>query len=201
MTGLGGSNIVATTTNDGGAQHRGLWKGPAIVTALIVLVPLLRNLFVEGWNWDLRGFVFVACVGTLLFSAGLTCQMVIKKLGTAAYRVAVGVALAAAFLIFWGNWVQAADDVNPAALMFLIVPPLGLIGAAIARFQPAGMARAFFAAALAQVLVLVILLITRDPQVTPWSAAVLRGFGGNAFCALLFVGSALLFRRAQAAHA
>jgi hypothetical protein len=66
----------------------------------------------------------------------------------------------------------------------------------MARFQPKGMARALFATAFAQALVLAIVLIIRDPQVTPWSAAVVRGFGLNAFFLILFVGSALLFRKA-----
>jgi len=73
---------------------------------------------------------------------------------------------------------------------------VGIIGTAIARFRPAGMARALFATALAQAVVLAIALMIRNPQVTPWTAAVVRGFGGNAFFGMLFVGSALLFRTA-----
>ncbi|HEX7960635.1 MAG TPA: hypothetical protein VF493_11995, partial [Terriglobales bacterium] len=163
-------------------------------------IPLLRNLFLQGWNWDLRGFVFVGSIGTLLFSAGLTYQMVTRNLGTPAYRAGVGVALVAVFLLFWGNWVQAADDVNPAAAMYFAVPIVGIIGAATARFRPDGMARALFVTALVQALVLVIALMIRDPQVTPWTAAVLRGFGGNAFLIMLFIGSALLFRRGRLVH-
>ena len=73
---------------------------------------------------------------------------------------------------------------------------VGIIGAARARFQPNGMARALFVTALVQALVLAIALIIRNPQVTPWTAAVVRGFAGNAFNAMLFVASALLFRKA-----
>ena len=78
-------------------RRRSLWTGPAFITALILLIPLLRNLFVYGWDWDLRGFLFVGSVGTLLFGAGLTYQMITKKLATPAYRAAVGVALVTAF--------------------------------------------------------------------------------------------------------
>ena len=184
------------TNIHGGVRRRGVWKGPALITALILLIPLLRNLLVYGWDWDLRGFLLVASVGTLLFGAGLTYQMVTKKLATPAYRAAVGVALVAAFLLVWGNFVQAADDVNPNAIMYLSVPLVGMTGAAIARFRPDGMARALSVTALAQALVLSIALIVRDPQVTPWTPAVLRGFAGNAFFVMLFAGSALLFRNA-----
>ena len=199
-TDMQGGNTVAGGADDGRGRHGSLWKGPALITALILLIPLLRNLFVQGWNWDLRGFVFVGSIGTLLFSAGLTYQMVTRNLGTPAYRAGVGVALVAVFLLFWGNWVQAADDVNPAAVMYFVVPIVGIIGAAIARFRPDGMARALFVTAFFQALVLVIALMIRDPQVTPWTAAVLRGFGGNAFSVLLFVASALLFRRGRLVH-
>jgi hypothetical protein len=112
------------------------------------------------------------------------------------YRAAVGIALVAAFMLVWMNFVQAADDVNPAAVMYFPVPLVGIVGAAWARFQPGGMARALFATALAQALALAIALIIRNPGVTSWTSAISRGFGLNAFFLMLFVGSALLFRKA-----
>ena len=182
--------------NLGGGRRRSIWKGPAVITALLLSIPLLRSLFAGEWGWDVRVFLLVGGVGTLLFSMGMACQMVIRKLGTTVYRVAVGVALVAEFGLVWGNFVQAADDVNRAAMLYLSVPLVGIIAAATARFRPDGMARALFVTALAQALVLVIVLMVRNPAVTPWTAAVLRGFGGNAVNLMLFVGSALLFRKA-----
>ena len=183
-------------TNIHGRRRRSLWKGPALFTVLLLSIPLLRSLFAGGWGWDVRVFLLVGAVGTLLFSMGLACQMVIRNLGTTVYRVAVGVALVTAFVLVWGNFVQAADDVNPAAMMYLVVPLVGITGAAAARFQPNGMARALFVTALAQALVLAIAL-SRNPPVTSWTAPVWRGFGGNAVFFVLFVGSALLFRKAR----
>ena len=182
--------------NHGGGRRRSIWKGPAFITALILSIPLLRSLFASGWDWDVRVFLLVGAVGTLLFSIGLACQMVIRKLGTTVYRAAVGVALVTTFGLVWGNFVQAADDVNPAAMMYLSVPLVGIIAAAMARFRPDGMARVLFVTALAQALVLAIVMVVRTPGVTPWTAAVLRGFGGNAVFFMLFVASALLFRKA-----
>ena len=72
---------------------------------------------------------------------------------------------------------------------------MGLVAAAVARFQPGGMARALFVTAAAQALILAIVL-TRNPPVAEWTAAVWRGFTGNALFAVLFLGSALLVRRA-----
>ena len=184
-----------TKTHDSG-RRRSLWKTPAVITALILGIPLLRSLFAGGWGWDIRAFLLVGAVGTLLFGIGLAFQMVIRKLGSPAYRAAVGVALVTMFLLVWGNFVQGADDVNPAAFAFFVVPLVGTIGAAMARFQPHGMARALFVTALVQALVLAIVLMVRNPQVAPWTAAVWRGFGGNAFNVLLLSASALLFRKA-----
>ena len=194
-TNLDGDKPAAGRTNAGGGRRRSLWKGPALITALILLIPLLGNHFIDGWNWPPGLFVLV---GILLFGIGLTCEMVTRNRDAIAYRAAVGIAFAAAFLLTWGNFVQMAD-VTPAAAMYFAVPIVGIIGAAVARLRPNGMARALFATALAQALVLavaLIMLITRNPQVTSWTPPELRGFGGNAFFAMLFVASALLFRKA-----
>lgn len=177
---------------DGHTQARSLWKGPAAVAALILLIPLLGNHFVDGWNWPPPAFVVL---GVLLFGIGVTYELVTRKVDTPAYRVAVGVALAATFVLLWGNFVQAADEVNPAALMYFWVPLVEIVGVAIARFRPNGMARALLATALAQAMMLAIVL-GRNPPVDAWTAGVWRGFAGNACFAVLFAGSALLFRKA-----
>jgi hypothetical protein len=181
---------------DDGGWSRTLWKGPALITAVILLIPLARSLVVDGWTWDHRGALLVGAVAVFLFGTGLAFQMVRRKIGSTAYRVAVLIALVATFLLVWTNLVQAADDVNPAAVTYFAVPIVALVGAAFARFQPVGMARALFVTALAQAVAIVVVLVVRNPQVTPWSWPVLRGFGGNALLIALFVGSALLFRRA-----
>lgn len=181
---------VAGGTDD--RRRRSPWKGPALVTAIILLIPLLGNQFVDGWNWELRGFVLF---GSIIFGIGLVYQLVTRNVDAIAYRAAVVVALVAGFLLFWGNFVQAADDVNPSAMMYFLALPVGIIGAVIARFRPEGMSRALFATALAQALILAIVLM-RNLPVTAWTAAVTRGFVGNAFFTILFAASALLFRRA-----
>jgi hypothetical protein len=111
------------------------------------------------------------------------------------YRFAVGVALAAAFILVWlslGVGIIGRDG-DPANLMYFGVLAVGIIGALIARFQPHGMARALFATALAQAVVVVIALIARLGY--PWSGP-LEILGLNGFFVALFVGSAWLFRHA-----
>src|SRR5262245_57601433 len=185
----------ASVDADGGGRRRSLWKSPALVATVFALMLFLASRVVEGWHWH-PGAFFV--VGGLVFCIGFTYELVTRKRDALAYRAAVGVAFAAGFLLMWGNFVQMAD-VNPAAAMYFGVPIVGIIGAAAARLRPNGMARALFVTALAQALVLaavLIMLISRNPQVTSWTPPELRGFAGNACFAMLFVGSALLFRKA-----
>jgi hypothetical protein len=194
-TNIHADKMVPGMTNEGGGRRRSLWKSPALITAIIVLILLLGNHFVEGWNWHPGAFVLV---GILVFGIGFTYELVTRNRDAIAYRAAVGIAFSAAFLLAWANLVQWAD-VNPDAVMYFGVPIVGVIGAAVARLQPNGMARALFVTALAQALVLavaLIMLITRNPQVTSWTPPELRGFAGNAFLVILFTGSALLFRKA-----
>jgi hypothetical protein len=112
-----------------------------------------------------------------------------------AYRFAVGVALAAAFILVWLNLavgVMGTED-DLANLMYIGVLAVGIIGAIIARFRPHGMARALFATALAQALVAVIALIfgLGSPWSGPGEILALNGFFVS-----LFLGSAWLFRNA-----
>ncbi|MFH1070912.1 MAG: hypothetical protein V1794_14940 [Candidatus Glassbacteria bacterium] len=168
----------------------------ALVTAGILLIPFFGNIYVDGWNWHWYTFVLA---GTLLFGAGLTYEFVAKRMSNKAYKFAVGLAVGTAFILSWGNMVRVSESENPANLMYYGVLAVGVIGALIARFEPRGMARALFAMALAQMLVPVIVLIISNPDT--WSPpGVLGVFVLNSFFALLFVGSALLFRHAAREH-
>jgi hypothetical protein len=198
-----GGETAAGNTQNSPRQRGSLWKRPAWITALVLLIPGLGNRFVDGWNWNFGGFVVA---GVFLFGTCLTYELVSRKADTIAYRVAVGVALAAALLLVWMNAVWMSDAVeivgneNPANAMYFGVPIVGIVGAAIARLRPNGMARALFAMALAQALVTGIVLVLWLPQITSWAPAAVRMFGLNAAFALLFVGSALLFQRAARAE-
>jgi hypothetical protein len=112
-----------------------------------------------------------------------------------AYRFAAGLALAAALILVWlslGVGIIGPDG-DRANVMYFGVLAVGIIGAIIARFQPEGMARALFAMALAQALVAAVALLLRlgYPASPP-----LEIVGLNGMFIALFVGSALLFRRA-----
>ncbi|MEE9609926.1 MAG: hypothetical protein V3W19_01675, partial [Desulfatiglandales bacterium] len=166
-----------------------------LATAFILLLPLLAMQFTDEVVWDLTDF---AVAGALLFGAGLTYELVARKAGNIAYRAAVGLAVAAALILIWVNLAVGliGSKDNPANLIYVGVLAVGIIGAIIARLQSHGMARALFATALAQALIAVIALIAgMDPY--PGSS-VSEIVNLNVFFVALWVGSALLFRRASA---
>jgi len=163
----------------------------AVVTALILLVPFLAMQVTEEVNWSFSDF---AIMGSLIFGTGLTYELVARKGGTFAYRAAVGVALAAALLLVWINAAVGiiGDEKIPTTLMYFGVLAIGIVGATIARLEPHGMTRTLIAMALAQVLVPVVALVIAKPQIME-PPGVVGVFVLNAFFAMLFIASAVLF--------
>jgi len=166
--------------------------GIVLATACILLLPLLAMLLTDEVAW---GPVDFALAGALLIGTGLLIEAA-RKVGSTPYRVAVGIALAAALLLVWTSLalgVIGADGV-PADLMYGGVLAVGILGALIARFRPEGMARALLATALAQALVAVVALIAGKHEAPITSVYELLGL--NAIFVALFVASAGFFRHA-----
>jgi hypothetical protein len=197
-TDMHGGKTMAGNTENGGGRRGSRWRIAAwAAAALLLLLPLFAMQVTDQVVWDVADFAFF---GALLVGAGVTYELAARKTGNTAYRAAVGVALAAAFILVWMNLAVGVigterDDAN---LMYGGVLAVGIIGAIIARFQPDGMARALFATALAQALVAVIALLAGlgSPWSGPGEILILNGF----FVAL-FVGSAWLFRKAARGRA
>ena len=179
-------------TDVGGRRSRGravAWTG----AALLLLLPLLAMQLTDQVAWNVGDF---AVLGGLLVGVGLTSEVAARKAGTVVYRVAVGLALAAAFALIWVNLAVGVigtehDDAN---LMYGGVLGVGVVGAMIARSRSLGMARAMLATALAQALVAVIALIAGFGSTGPsWPLDIL---GLTGFFVALWLISAWLFRKA-----
>ena len=90
-----------------------------------------------------------------------------KIVNTSPYRLAVITALGTALLLPWviGAVGLIGVEGDPFDLIYGGVLAVGIIGAIVARLRPRGMARALFATALAQALVVVIALIVGKQHV------------------------------------
>ena len=71
----------------------------ALATGLILLIPLIAMQFSDEVVWTLLDF---ATAGALLFGAGLMFVLAARKVDKR-YRVAIGIALAAALLYVWAE--------------------------------------------------------------------------------------------------
>ena len=175
----------------GGAVHGGgrrgtgwrlaLWGG----ASLLLLLPLVAMQFSPEMNWD--GFDF-ALLAAMLAAACGAVELGARMRANLAYRGAVGLAVAAAFLLVFVNLAVGiiGSENNPANLMYAGVLAIALVGALAARGQPAGMVHGMVATALAQAAVGVVALVVGLDAALPLDLA----FGA------LWLGAAWLFRRA-----
>lgn len=165
----------------------------ALVTALLLLIPLTAMQFTGEVVWTLSDFILA---GALLFGTGLVYTLITWKSAGWAYRIAVGFALLTGLFLIWVNLAVGiiGSENNPANLMYFGVITIGIIGAFLARFKPYGMAVDMFVVALAIVLVAIIALIT-GMQNAPGSS-MMEIVGVNWFFFMLFIIAALLFRHA-----
>jgi hypothetical protein len=162
-----------------------LWSA----AAFLLLLPWVAMQFTEQMAWDPGDFILL---GAMLVSGCGAYELAARKAGSSAYLTAVGVAVAAAFLLIWINLAVGiiGNEENPANLMYGGVLVIAFTGSVIAGFRPRGMARAMVATAIAQLLVAVI--------------ALLLGFGRafvlTVFFVALWLTSAWLFARAHQAQ-
>lgn len=166
----------------------------ALAIAFLLLIPFIAMQFTKEVVWTLSDFV---AAGILLLGAGLLYLLVASRARNGAYKLAVGVAVAAALLLVWGNLAVGfiGNEDNPANLLYGGVLAVGFVGSIAAQLQPLGMAKAMFAVALTQFVVPFVALSIWRPELT---LGVLWVIVLNTLFAGLWVTSALLFRRASA---
>lgn len=165
--------------------------GVAVVTLLILTVPLSAMQFTREVNWSVSDFIIM---GVLVFSTGSSFVLLIRNAPNWLYRVAVASAMGSTFLLIWANLAVGLIGGGPHAgnLMYIGVVAVVIIGTYLSRFTPAGMEKVMFITAVALVVVAVIALLS-GMQYYPGSS-VGEIIGVNAFFAFLFAVSGLLFR-------
>ena len=160
--------------------------------AVLLSVPWVMMQVSTEWNWRPESFLVF---GAMLAVALGAYELAVRISDSAAYRIAVGLSIVAAFALVWMNLavgIIGSED-NPANLMYVGVLAVGAIGAILACGRPGAMARALLATALAQaVLAVVALTVWRHEPPGPMPILALNG----AFV-VVFLGAAGLFRRAD----
>ena len=166
--------------------------GIVLGAAALLLVPLIAMQFTDEVVWTGSDFLiaFVLLAGT-----GLLYQAATRRTRDRVYRGAAALGVFTTLFLIWANLAVGliGSESDPANRMYLGVLAVLLVGSALARFRPAGMARTMYAAAAAHVLI----------------AAIAIGFGYgepqngaieivlvNAMFVALFAGSGALFQRA-----
>lgn len=164
----------------------------ALLPLALLLIPLTGQLTVDGWNWTWSDFLFawvVFSITTLVYRF-----LVTRPAANFAYKAGVALAGLAGFLVFWITAaVQIIGDENPANILYLGVILTGLAGVGLARFKPAGMAKAAFATAAVTFAIPIVGVILEPSDFSPGIPQV---FLLNGFFVAMFAGSGLLFRRA-----
>lgn len=120
-----------------------------LLAAVILLPPWVGMRFTGEVQWNAADFLFA---GGLVAAVATTYELAATRTRNRAYRAAVGVALAAAFVLVWVNAAVGiiGSENHPANRMFHGVLVVAIVGALIARFRPGGMAAALAATAAAQ---------------------------------------------------
>jgi len=165
--------------------------GVALITALILMVPLVAMQFTNEVNWSFSDFIIM---GILLFSTGLSYVLITCFSSSPINRAAFASAIGSTFLLIWVNLAVGliGGGPNPANLMYIGVVMVVLIGTYLSRFTFKGMERTMFTAASSVVLVGIIQLLL-GMQHYP-GASVGEIIGVNSFFAMLYSVSGLLFR-------
>lgn len=165
------------------------------IAAFLLLLPAVAMQYSDEVKWGPEDFLII---GTLLAMVCGAIELAARTTTSLFYRAGVCLAVVTSFLLFWINAAvgMIGDEGNPANLMYAGVLFVALAGALLARFRPAGMARAFFAAAGAHGLVALIALIAglgaSEPP-GPVGILILNGF----FVALWMLAGGLFHQAAR----
>lgn len=85
----------------------------AIIVLVILLIPVLGNLFVDGWNWGPLDFVII---GLLLFFTGCAIDYAARNITDPIYRIIAIAAIVGVLLLIW---VELAVDAVSSTLKLL----------------------------------------------------------------------------------
>jgi hypothetical protein len=152
----------------------------------------------DGVTWSAFDFAFVAVIITV---GATILELTLRRAGTATYRVAVAVGVAAAVLLIvvTGAVGIIGTESHDANLLYGAVLAVAITGAGMAGLRPKGMALATAAAALAQALIAAVAVAARwgSSQDPDWPGDII---GVTALLVGLWLVSAWLFWKSARRH-
>jgi len=165
--------------------------GVAVITLLILSIPLIAMQFTQEVDWSFMDFVIM---GILIFSTGSMYVLLTRFTSNVIYRAAMGAAIGTTFLLVWANLAVGLIGGGPHAgnLMYIGVVAVVLVGTFFSNFTAKGMERVMMGAAFSLVVVAVVALLA-NMQSYPGSSVV-EIIAVNAFFMFLYLITALLFR-------
>lgn len=163
----------------------------ALVTVLILMVPLVAMQFTDEVNWSITDFL---AMGGLIFGTGVLFVLVMRLSSNIVYKVAAGLAIGATFFMIWVNLAVGLIGGGPNAgnLMYAGIIAVLVAGVYLSQFKAAGLERAMYATAFAFVLHTAIALAA-SMQNYPGSS-VMEIIAVNLFFASPYVVAGLFFR-------
>jgi hypothetical protein len=172
-----------------------LWV--ALVTAVILFIPLMAMQFTNEVNWSAGDFVIM---GILVFTTGFSYVLLIRSSSNIIYRASVALAIGSTFLLIWANLAVGliGSGANAANLMYAGIVAIVIIGTFLSRLTAKGMERVMFTAAITLVLIAIIQLLTKMYQYP--GSSVIEIIAVNGFFATLFAVAGLLFRYINRGH-
>jgi len=122
-----------------------LWV--ALITALLLCIPLVAMLFTDEVNWSVVDFIIM---GILIFSTGFSYVLLTRLSSNIIYRAAVALAIGSTFLLIWVNLAVGliGSGPNAANLMYIGIVAIVIIGTFLSRFTMKRMERVMFTAAI-----------------------------------------------------
>jgi hypothetical protein len=172
-----------------------LWV--ALVTAVILFIPLIAMQFTNEVNWSPGDFVIM---GILVFTTGFSYVLLIRSSSNIIYRAAVALAVGSTFLLIWANLAVGliGSGANAANLMYAGIVAIVIIGTFLSRFTAKGMERVMFIVTITLILFAIIQLLTKMYEYS--GSSVIEIIGVNGVFATLFAVAGLLFRYINPGH-
>jgi len=128
------------------------------LVAILILLPAIAMQFTNEVAWGPEDFL---AIGVMLAFGAICVEIGLKVSPNHLYMIAMVITVGTGFLLTFVNLAVGVigSEGNPMNLLFAGVLAIGLIGAAVTRFRPAGMALAALLMAIAQELIAIILVV------------------------------------------